>query len=141
MVRMGRFAIGAVLALALLTVGPAFADDSSGLGSNWPNTPDVSSNPQFHVYRWVSNGITYIQVNDQAGNVKMAVGKVGTTVFVLPMGAPSTVQIGSTSLLQAPISSAPVYQDSTMVIQQTPSTSTPKFTVQAVCQDPGECSG
>jgi hypothetical protein len=142
MVRYKRFLVSALVALTLLVVGvsPALAD-GPGLGSSWPNTPDVSTNPQFHVYRWSTNGITYVQVNDLAGNVQLAVGVVGQQVFVLPAGNPSVVNIVAPASTSTS-SDAPVYSDSTVTVSQSPTTSTfnVRPAVQPGCTDPAECS-
>lgn len=57
-----------------------------GLGEAYPDAPDLSANPTWKVYRFERDGIEYVQVNDQYGNVRAAVGMIGTTSWVLPIG-------------------------------------------------------
>lgn len=137
----------AALIAGLALASTAEAQTAPGLGTNWPNAQDVSTNPQYHVYRWVQGNITYVQVNDIAGNVKFAVGAVNGAAFVLPVGAPQTVQIqqpattsASTTSLTVPTAST-VYSDSTITVQQTNSTYSVTPTAQLVCKDPADCSG
>jgi hypothetical protein len=67
---------------------PVFAAQPPGvgLGQTWPNTPDVSSSPHWHVYLFAVNGVRYIQVNDLDGNVRSAFATAGGQFLVLPMG-------------------------------------------------------
>src|ERR1700761_3516073 len=62
------------------------AAPAAGLGQAWPNAADVSANPNWHVYVFVLNGIEYVQVNDLNGTVHAAIGTVGGTTIVLPVG-------------------------------------------------------
>ena len=141
--------LGAGLALGLAVSAVAqTAPPSQGLGTSWPAAQDVSANPSYHVYRWVQGGVKYLQVNDVAGNVKFAVGQVGGVVFVLPVGTPQNVQVvqpaaaptsGSNATL-APATST-VYSDSTITVQQTPTTYVVSPKAAATCTNPVDCSG
>lgn len=135
-----RVCVGsAVLMLAL--VGPVLADGSQGLGSSQPNRPDVSVSSQYHVYRWQKDGVTYVQVNDQGGNVQMAVASGGGEVLVLPIGAPSNVQVTPASS-SAQSGAATVYRDSSVTVKQAAGTFLVSPTAQSMpgCTDPAECS-
>jgi hypothetical protein len=143
-----KFRIASALLVGmLLFAGVASAQTAPGLGTNWPNAHDVSTNPQYHVYRWVQGNITYLQVNDIAGNVKFAVGTVNGVAFVLPVGAPQMVQVqpaaapsATASSLTSP-SASTVYSDPTITVQQTNSTFSVTPSTQMVCKDPADCSG
>lgn len=137
----------AALMIGLAVAGAAEAQTAPGLGTNWPNAQDVSANPQFHVYRWVQGSITYVQVNDLAGNVKFAVGTVNGVAFVLPVGAPESVQVqpaaatSATTSSVSSASSATVYKDPTITVQQTTNAFSVTPTAQMVCKDPADCAG
>lgn len=62
------------------------ADVGQGLGTAQPLTNDVSLSPHFHLYRFIKQGIEYLQVNDATGQVRMAVGVANGTLIVLPVG-------------------------------------------------------
>lgn len=79
----------ALFALALISVsGAALADTpaDTGLGQSWPNAPDVSASPNFHVYRFERSGVRYVQVNDASGTVRGAIATVDGQVLELPVG-------------------------------------------------------
>lgn len=59
---------------------------ASGLGEEYPDAADLSADPAWGVYQFERDGVTYLQVNDAAGNVRAAVGRIGETVWVLPVG-------------------------------------------------------
>lgn len=74
----------------------------TGLGESLPQTSDLSSDPQWQVYAFERDGIRYLQINDGANFARAAIGQIGTTAWVLPigrdadrvaiqMGVPSTV--------------------------------------------------
>lgn len=60
---------------------------SIGLGESFPNAPDLASHPAWNVYMFQRDGVEYVQINDQYGNVRAAVGKIETTLWVLPVGS------------------------------------------------------
>ncbi|MBX3712660.1 MAG: hypothetical protein KF800_11915 [Lysobacter sp.] len=68
----------------------------SGLGQEFPAAPDLAADTAWRVYEFQKDGIRYTQVNDQAGNVRAAVGRIGGTFFALPIGsdAPRTAVQG-----------------------------------------------
>lgn len=122
------------------------ATPSTGLGQAWPNASDLSTNPNWHVYVFVLNGVKYIQVNDLNGTVHAAVGTANGASIVLPVGVDSQ----NVTTTQTPASSATpsassttqtVYSDSATTVTATPqSNGGTNFLIQEICQ--GErCSG
>jgi hypothetical protein len=130
--------------------GAAFAANppSSGLGQAWPNTTDVSANPNWHAYVFTMGGIEYVQINDLNGNVLGAVGTANGQFITLPIGVDS--QLVSTSQQPAAVTSSAtatstpttVYQDSATTVTATPmSDGTVQLNaVSAATCDPVDCS-
>ncbi|HEY1137057.1 MAG TPA: hypothetical protein VGE64_06180 [Xanthomonadaceae bacterium] len=92
-----RFAVATtLLLLATLLISPfAHAQVSdgrdkpsavTGLGESQPETSDLSSDPQWQVYAFERDGIRYLQINDGANTARAAIGHIGATVWVLPIG-------------------------------------------------------
>jgi hypothetical protein len=117
----------AVLAfLTLCLSGAAFAQaPSTGLGQSWPNTQDVSVNPNYHVFVFVLGGVRYIQVNDFYGNILGSVGTANGQYITLPIGR--FAQLVSTPQQPAPASNATpatapavVYNDGATTVTATP---------------------
>lgn len=141
-----RAVLAAVLAMGLS--GAAFAGQppSAGLGQSWPNAADVSLNPHYHAYVFVAGGITYIQINDAAGNVLGAVGTASGQFIVLPVGQSQSVstpqQSASSSSATPAAATAPVYNDGTTVITATPmsdGSTQIKAATSSTCDDPTVC--
>lgn len=59
---------------------------SQGLGQEYPAAPDLAADPAWSVYKFQRDGVTYLQVNDAGGTVRAAVGQIGDTQWVLPVG-------------------------------------------------------
>jgi hypothetical protein len=57
-----------------------------GLGEAFPNAPDLAPHPAWAVYEFERDGIRYVQMNDQAGIVRAAVGRIDNTFWVMPLG-------------------------------------------------------
>ncbi len=57
-----------------------------GLGLPFPASPDMAPNPSWQVYEFERDGIRYLQVNDRNGIVRVAVGHIDGTFWVLPIG-------------------------------------------------------
>ena len=88
----------ALLACAVLVSPAAWAkcscpDDgrdspaaSRGLGESSPDAVDLATDAAWQVYEFERDGIRYTQVNDSAGTVRAAVGRIGGTAWVLPIG-------------------------------------------------------
>jgi hypothetical protein len=132
----------ALCAAATASVYAQTATPATGLGQAWPNATDLSSNPNWHVYVFVLNGVKYIQVNDLNGTVHAAVGVANGSAVVLPMGVDS--QNVSTSSAASPASSTAqtIYNDGTTSVTATPQTngSTQFSTMTVACPTMG-CSG
>lgn len=58
----------------------------SGLGESFPVATDLAVDPAWQVYEFERSGIRYVQVNDRYGVVRAAAGRIGDTVWVLPIG-------------------------------------------------------
>jgi hypothetical protein len=124
--------LAALMALGVVSGAHAqTASASSGLGQAWPNAADVSANPNWHVYVFQLNGIKYVQVNDLNGAVHAAVGTVGGTAFVLPIGVDAQ---NVTTTPTTSSSAVTVYQDATTTITATPqSNGTTTMAVEDTC--------
>ncbi|MBB4126255.1 hypothetical protein GGR77_001545 [Xanthomonas translucens] len=73
---------------------------STGLGEAAPAATNLSVSPEWGVYEFSRDGITYVQINDVQGRVRAAVGLVGDTAWVMPMGIDvDKVSISSSSVL------------------------------------------
>lgn len=57
-----------------------------GLGLPFPVAPDMAPNPAWQIYEFERDGIKYLQVNDRYGIVRVAVGHIDDTFWVLPIG-------------------------------------------------------
>ena len=142
------FAVQSALLVGLMAItlaGPAVAQQqpAAGLGSAWPtDATDVSLAPGYHVYTWTNSGVKYIQVNDYAGNVLVAVATANGVFLPLPMGSSAknlqTPQDGSTSTTPAP-GSVTVYQDESVQVKATPQSSGVMLFEAAPCTNPIEC--
>ncbi len=55
-------------------------------GESAPAATNLSSNPSARIYQFERNGVTYLQINDTTGQVRGAIGRVGDTAWVTPMG-------------------------------------------------------
>lgn len=121
---------------ALTWSGSVAAQEQSGLGANWPSAADASRSVNFHAYRWLRNGISYVQVNDRNGAPLVALAAAGGTIVVLPIGS-AQVKVVQPS---PSVAGAPVYTDERVSI----SSDDAGFTVQSLeaqpCSDPIECA-
>ena len=122
------------------------ATPTTGLGQAWPNATDVSLSPHYHVYRFVRDGIQYIQVNDLGGTVHAAIAAANGTVLVLPIGVDAAQVKSAAAGTTASSTSEIVYQDASVSVSATPQSdgsvqllAIPKTAAQT-CSDPGECS-
>jgi hypothetical protein len=88
----------AALALAAATM-PAYAGaccpsggngsaltSATGLGESDPAAVNVSTDPSWAVYQFERDGVHYTQINDANGVVRAAIGNIGLTAWVLPLG-------------------------------------------------------
>jgi len=60
---------------------------SNGLGLANPPSIDLAPDSPWQVYQFERDGIRYLQVNDSAGGVRAAVGRIEDTFWVLPIGS------------------------------------------------------
>lgn len=93
-----KIALALVVLFAALLVSPAARaccpDDGKGspkaaargLGQTFPMAEDLAQDSPWAVYEFERDGISYVQVNDSLGAVRAAVGRIGTTMWVLPIG-------------------------------------------------------
>jgi hypothetical protein len=58
----------------------------TGLGESLPKAADLSSDPEWQVYEFQRDGIRYLQINDGANTARAAIGQIGATAWVLPIG-------------------------------------------------------
>jgi hypothetical protein len=135
-----RALLAGLVAIGLTST--AFAQTSTpatGLGQSWPNAADQSSNPHWHVYVFVLNGIKYVQVNDLNGTVHAAVATAQGTTVVLPVGVDS--QNVQTSSSNASSGAQQVYSDATTTVTAKPQRDgTTQFLVASACSNPYTCS-
>jgi hypothetical protein len=59
---------------------------SRGLGESFPAATDLAADPAWQVYEFQRDGVRYVQVNDAGGTVRAAVGRIGGTAWVMPIG-------------------------------------------------------
>lgn len=60
---------------------------SNGLGQANPPSIDLAPDSPWQVYQFERDGIRYLQVNDSAGVVRAAVGRIDDTFWILPIGS------------------------------------------------------
>jgi len=71
----------------------------AGLGESRPAATNLSADPNWLVYGFEREGITYYQVNDLSGQVLLIIGKVDATFWTLPAGkSPIAVSLPSQRL-------------------------------------------
>lgn len=59
---------------------------SVGLGESFPTADAAAADATWAVYEFQRDGIRYVQANDRSGAVRAAVGRIGDTFWVLPIG-------------------------------------------------------
>jgi hypothetical protein len=87
----------------------------TGLGESLPKTSDLSSDPQWQVYEFERDGIRYLQINDGANTARAAIGQIGATAWVLPIGRDVdrvAIQAGT----PAAVGGRVVYRDDTVEV-------------------------
>jgi len=129
------FVLFALAPLAAQATGPA-----SGLGQAWPNAPDVSASPRWHVYVFQRDGVRFVQVNDLNGRVLGAFATAGGQFLVLPMGSGANLTAGAADA--APTTGETVYNDGTLQVTAAPASdgSLRLRAADTPCTDPVECS-
>jgi hypothetical protein len=53
---------------------------------SFPQAVDLASDPAWQVYEFSRDGIRYVEINDRSGVVRAAVGRIGETFWVMPIG-------------------------------------------------------
>lgn len=89
---------------------------STGLGQSAPVAANLAVDPAYRVYAFRRDGVDYLQVNDVSGNVRAAVGSIGGTTWVMPVGS----DVARVSVLATPSTDtqgAIIYQTSSLVIR------------------------
>ena len=135
------------VSISFLTLGFGVAQAqtaTSGLGQQWPNATDVSSNPNYHVYVFQRGAIKYVQVNDANGTVRAAVMLTPTGRFGTPVGSDANNVATSDEPQAAPASTASqtVYSDGAnqIAVAPQPNGSMRVMAVAVECKNPVECS-
>jgi len=129
-----------LLALVLSPLAAHAADSASGLGQAWPNAPDVSASPRWHVYVFERDGVRFVQVNDANGRVLGAFATAGGQFLLLPMGTGANLSIAAAGT--TPTTGETVYTDGTVQVTAT-AAADGSLNLRAndmPCNDPVECS-
>lgn len=80
--------------------GNGIALAKSGMGESLPLAVNLSQDPEWLVYGFERDGISYYQVNDLAGQVRVIVGKIDDQFFTLPAGkSPAQTSLPSQRLV------------------------------------------
>jgi hypothetical protein len=111
----------ALMVALLLNSAAALAatpnDVGQGLGTAQPLTNDVSLSSHWHVYRFIKQGVEYLQVNDASGQVHMAIGTANGTLIVLPVGSDAqNISTSDAPLNIAVTGSQTVYEDAQVTL-------------------------
>jgi hypothetical protein len=83
---------------------------TTGLGESLPTTADLSADPQWQIYAFERDGIRYLQINDSANAARAAIGQIGATAWVMPIGRDAdrvAIQAGASSTVAGRV----VYRD------------------------------
>jgi hypothetical protein len=152
-----RRALCAGLVAMGLSASAMAATPGTGLGQAWPNARDVSASTHWHVYLFRNGGVRYVQVNDLAGNVRVAFANIDGQFLVLPMGRDAqrvttpqqSASVNATAVPLTPYAET-LYRDGTLQLGAVPmSDGTTLFTAAPAgttmyaatpCDDPEECS-
>jgi hypothetical protein len=117
MMRQVLFGVGVFLVSSSMVWAGNSTDTGQGMGTVQPLARDLSLSPNWHVYTFKKQGIHYLQVNDNAGEVHVGLGVANGVYVVLPMG----VDAGSVSTPDAPLNTTlsnveVVYRDKETVL-------------------------
>lgn len=141
-----KFAAVGLLAASAVCTSAFAADHASftGLGQAWPNAPDVSASPHWHVYAFERGGVRYIQVNDLNGTVRAAFATSNGAFLSLPIGLDASRLATPQDPLPAPASTAGeiVYHDDAVQLLVAPQAdgTVQLRAAEGTCTDPIECS-
>lgn len=136
-----RALLAVVIGLSFSTCLMAGQPSQSGeLGKSWPNAPDVSTSPHWHVYVFERDGIRYIQVNDLNGSVRGAFASIDGEYIALPMGRDAQrVRVVQGAFVPTR-STDTVYTDGKTKVTAAPQSSGNAMFTAAMC-DKVECGG
>ncbi|MDY0953465.1 hypothetical protein [Stenotrophomonas rhizophila] len=87
-----RNAAGILILAAIPMIASAQSDDHGvqlakrGLGQSQPMALDLSLDPNWRLYGFQRDGISYYQINDLAGRVQVIIGSADDVFWVLPAG-------------------------------------------------------
>jgi hypothetical protein len=87
-----RNAAGILILAAIPMIASAQSDDHGvqlakrGLGQSQPVALDLSLDPNWRLYGFQRDGISYYQINDLAGRVQVIIGSADDVFWVLPAG-------------------------------------------------------
>ncbi|MCW0436234.1 hypothetical protein NB717_001130 [Xanthomonas sacchari] len=85
-----------------------------GLGESVPKALNLATDSAWRVYEFSRDGVNYLQINDASGVVRAAVGRIGKTLWVLPMGS----DVGRVSLTASPaVPSRVIYRTADVVVR------------------------
>ncbi|MCW0422658.1 hypothetical protein [Xanthomonas sacchari] len=85
-----------------------------GLGESVPKALNLATDSAWRVYEFSRDGVNYLQINDASGVVRAAVGRIGKTLWVLPMGS----DVGRVSLTASPaVQSRVIYRTADVVVR------------------------
>lgn len=82
----------------------------TGLGEPMPSATDLSGDPAWQIYAFERDGIRYLQINDIAYTPRAAIGQIGPTAWVLPIGQDAD-RVTIDGSVQPPTTSRIVYRD------------------------------
>lgn len=101
----------------------------AGLGESLPKARNLALDPAWRIYEFQRDGVTYLQINDVAGTVRAAVGRINDTLWVLPMGA--DVARVTLAPKAASTQGSMVYQTSGFVVRVVPGSGSNAWEVSA----------
>lgn len=92
-----RFLLGACVLTGVPSMALACCPDdgqgspktagTTGLGDINPPGKDLAPDPAWRVYEFERDGVRYYQINDAAGRVRAATGRIADTFWVMPIGS------------------------------------------------------
>src|ERR1700744_2488297 len=111
------FGVGVFLVSSSAVWAGSASDIGQGMGMVQPSAHDLSISPHWHVYYFKKQGIAYLQVNDNAGQVHIGLGVANGVYLVLPMGSDAgNVSTPDTPLATTLSNVEVVYRDSETVL-------------------------
>jgi len=143
---LNRFKFALLLGIALMAAplasmaccpsdgnGQPRAAASVGLGENYPIAENLATDTNWSAYEFERDGIRYVQINDDAGNVRAAVGNIAGTFWVLPIGSDADRVLGpgnSSTTVPVYSSGQRIYASGTLEVWRYQTASGPWWVVQ-----------